>query len=707
MLGVVRRLVKATILVALSLLAVSEGAFAYSFGPAIQQTGLEAVVFDPATSLCSPAFTTDQPVHAFRSNPPSTYVALTLPQTQDVNRLAYGPNMDDLTEDCTNVLDHNGAAHGGATNDDNSSYHWGEHIGATYRLPNSDTVVALIHNEYHGDAHHGDAQPVKCSTSDPGHGLSYCWEGAITQAKSDSNGLFQHPWGAGPPAHRVANIPHKYTDYNTSVANEWGANGYRGPTNIVKDPNSSYYYSIFNAQQFPKNKFDPNDPTLTPLEREKANAQAQQGFGSCVMRTSNLDDPSSWRAWDGSGFNVQFVNPYTYQFTATDTPAQHVCKPLPQIGNLVPRSLTYNTYFQKFMLVGNNAGDFLFSLSNDVVNWSSPTLLLDAPTQAEACQAGDASVGMPSVIDPGDGTANFERPDDTVYLFFVKTRWANQTCLPVSRQLVRVAIRFRVAPRTATGMYWACPGGTDTGSMGQFAGGTAYIPPDSYFTPSADRFYDSFQASYLARLATTAGSNAMGIFNKQGEPPQCFSDEDARPSFSVGPGGEIMYGGAFFFPKVGFWDKMDQASNPSVTLLRFGTTQQASRWAGSLSIDKDGRLKLTTNNGSTEQTIMAGIQHPDPAKRIRRAPNNEPDTCWHRFDIVQQFGTGGDRYTLVYIDGVLYGYTPTPATVNASLPDDIIGAGIVGKQNVSNLRLYVDQFWMGGTSRPAYVQKCE
>ena len=32
--------------------------------------------------------------------------------------------------------------------------------------------------------------------------------------------------------------------------------------------------------------------------------------GMCVIRTATLDDPTSWRAWDGAGFDLQMTSPY-------------------------------------------------------------------------------------------------------------------------------------------------------------------------------------------------------------------------------------------------------------------------------------------------------------------------------------------------------------------------------------------------------------
>ena len=66
------------------------------------------------------------------------------------------------------------------------------------------------------------------------------------------------------------------------------------------------------------------------------------------MRTARLDQPGSWRAWDGSGFNVRFANPYRSQGTARTTCARR-CRS-DEIAGMTD-SLTYNTYLDKYMLV--------------------------------------------------------------------------------------------------------------------------------------------------------------------------------------------------------------------------------------------------------------------------------------------------------------------------------------------------------------------
>src|SRR3712207_8803386 len=44
-----------------------------------------------------------------------------------------------------------------------------------------------------------------------------------------------------------------------------------------------------------------------------------------VMRTTDLADPKSWRAWGGAGFDVRFINPY---LEPDERPEDHVCQPV-------------------------------------------------------------------------------------------------------------------------------------------------------------------------------------------------------------------------------------------------------------------------------------------------------------------------------------------------------------------------------------------
>lgn len=104
----------------------------------------------------------------------------------------------------------------------------------------------------------------------------------------------------------------------------YAAEGYFQPSSIVRGPDG-YYYSLMNSIP------------------DKSNIYAS---GICAIRTDRLDDPTRWRAWDGSGFNLRLTSPYLTGETAP------LCTYLPTaIGN---SSLSYNTYLGLYMLVNDS-----------------------------------------------------------------------------------------------------------------------------------------------------------------------------------------------------------------------------------------------------------------------------------------------------------------------------------------------------------------
>ena len=173
------------------------------------------------------------------------------------------------------------------------------------------------------------------------------------------------------------------------------------------------------------------------------------------MRTTDLADPTSWRAWDGTGFDVQFVNPY---LETDESPQKHICQPVSydEIGLMV-ESLTFNTYFNRFLLVGTataqdrsrskvgSEGDAVsgiyYSLSDDLINWTPRKLIMEVETRS-SYQCGDPNpIAYPSVIDPESSSQNFETTGKQVYVYF--TRFNYESCQETQdRDLVRVPIEF-------------------------------------------------------------------------------------------------------------------------------------------------------------------------------------------------------------------------------------------------------------------------
>ena len=148
------------------------------------------------------------------------------------------------------------------------------------------------------------------------------------------------------------------------------------------------------------------------------------------MRTKRLDDPTAWRAWDGDGYDVSFVDPYRKQVDDED----HVCEPVSfDAISEMSFSLTYNTYFDKYLLVSTSnlyssserrlVSGFYYSLSDDLINWS-PRKLIREVELFQTYQCGDRDpVYYPSILDPSSGSRNFETSGRRPYLYFTRLHY--------------------------------------------------------------------------------------------------------------------------------------------------------------------------------------------------------------------------------------------------------------------------------------------
>jgi hypothetical protein len=114
-------------------------------------------------------------------------------------------------------------------------------------------------------------------------------------------------------------------------------------------------------------------------------------------------------------------------------------------------SLTYNTYFGKYLLVGvesdrdpkkrRTVSGFYYSLSDDLLNWSKRKLIREVElTSTYKCGDRDP-VAYPSVLDPHSKSPSFDTTGRHAYLYF--TRLHYQGCTQSQdRDLVRVPVEF-------------------------------------------------------------------------------------------------------------------------------------------------------------------------------------------------------------------------------------------------------------------------
>jgi len=345
--------------------------------PGSVTVGSSQIVFDYSTDACATEDIPDVPARAFRD----ASGKINLIASHYVNRRMTGNDFNSLNPDCNIIM----SSH---EDSDPSKFNTKEWISSVY-TEDGVNIHALIHDEY-----------VPCGN------WNTCWYNAITYASSsDSGKTYTH---ATAPNHLVAASP-----YQSPYPNTHSPFGIFGGSNIIKK--DGYYYKFVQLETY-----------------------QLQDWGTGVMRTANLGDPSSWRGWDGNGWNVQFVNPYTANGY---DPADKVLAPISRdnIGKMCA-SVTYNTYFGKYILVDFTVGEvggtlkygFYYSLSADLIHWSKKQFIMQ--TQQTWGVGGS---NYPSLIDHNDNSRNFENTGQTCYLYY--TKWNSGT---YDRDLVRVALTF-------------------------------------------------------------------------------------------------------------------------------------------------------------------------------------------------------------------------------------------------------------------------
>jgi hypothetical protein len=360
----------------------------------INVAGPEETVYDYDSQHC---FQFDQPdgsARAFRDASGRIQIWLKGANTRQV-----GPTFDSLTHDCVQVLvprlnadpslydDRNGWLGGAVTTD-------------------GQTIHALVHSEYHGIRH-----PGWC----PGEPFIKCRYNSVTYARStDAGESFQIAPGA---AALVAALPYRYVPGD-------GRYGYFSPSNIV-EWNGWYYGLIFTS------------------------TYRAQRAGTCVIRTQTPSDPKSWRAWDGDGYNVKFVDPYR---ESPEPVRRHICEPVSfsQIQDMA-RSLTWNTFLNKWVLTGTTfkydaslgryVTGFYFSVSDDLIKWADRKLIMEHLTPATYVCGGPVPRAYPAIIDHSSTDRVFGTTDATAHLYFVQNKYDN--CVNTfTTDLRRVPITF-------------------------------------------------------------------------------------------------------------------------------------------------------------------------------------------------------------------------------------------------------------------------
>jgi PKD repeat protein len=432
--------------IAVLLLALEPSARAYEFGePEVRAIGQPEVVFDYSTMACDVEDIPDTPARAFRDS----LGRVQLLASHASVRRKMGPDLNSVQHQCPIVFDSHG-------NRDPSAFDDKEWINSTYTT-DGQTIYGLTSTEYQG----WNYDP-ECAAWAGTVEQNRCWYNSVSLVKSVNAGSsYSHDT---PPLQRVASAPYRYSP-------GIGPLGIFEPSSMVYRPSDDYYYAIVRAEPY----------------------QAQQR-GACLIRTRNLDDPTSWRAWDGTGFGVRFMNPYV----ESDAPEAHVCRVLsPGIldAGLGTGSLTYSSYLGKYVLLGVSQkydpvakrwnGGFYYSLSDDLIHWGDLRVLMKGQLPwTHRCNDPDPNpVRDPSLLDPTSPTRNFETIGRTPYLYFTRFNfeyWDANTCwASLDRDLIRIKIEFTAPNQPPAASFTAAPNPTLTGEVVSFDGSASSDPDGS------------------------------------------------------------------------------------------------------------------------------------------------------------------------------------------------------------------------------------
>ena len=385
--------------VAALILAPFAGAAAAEPTVTLALEGDPATVFRWSSDACEGWDIPDTAARAIRSADGT----VRLYASHHANRAMSGPSLDAVRHDCAVVFQ-------GAGSDKPSAFDDKAWLSGLYTLNGVD-VFALVHNEFQGNL-----RPELC----PSRQYMRCWRNSITFAASHDGGRsFAAP---DHPRNLVATPPRQYEpDFGRHV-------GYFNPTNIIE--REGFYYAFFSAA-----------------------AYGAQKYGACVMRTDRLDDPSSWRAWDGAAFTIRFINPY---HESDGDEASHVCEPVGSGRLITPLASIVRheaSGFYLMMMAGTRklgsqqhpVQGFYVASSKDLISCSEPELVWATSVHPVAGSCASLT-NYPSLIDPTSTSRNFESIGDRPYLYFVEQ--IQHGCqVGQERNLLRRPVRIVVKTR--------------------------------------------------------------------------------------------------------------------------------------------------------------------------------------------------------------------------------------------------------------------
>ncbi len=351
------------------------------------------LLYDWQQARCAEWDIVDTPARAWRDDRGRVHLLA----GAEASRASTGPELDKpLTRDCTVLLR-------GAENPDPAQRDDRLWIASVFTRDGK-RVEALVHAEYHGHRHAG-----RCAAG----AYMPCWRNAILAATSTDGG---RSFTLEPAP--VAMLPYAYDRHQTRRS------GYFNPSNMFEW--QGWIYAFVYAE-----------------------AYGAQKRGVCLMRRPLEGEAADWRFWDGTGFSGRFADPYT---TRIDSPAAHVCAPLPGLRSVLSSVVRRGGDFLAVTPMTATGADGhktpgIWALhSTDLIHWSAPRLLLAAPLLWRRDCDAPAAVAYPALLDPDSPSRLFDQVDDDLWLSYVRIALDDTCQTEPRRDLVAHRIKWPLPP---------------------------------------------------------------------------------------------------------------------------------------------------------------------------------------------------------------------------------------------------------------------
>lgn len=369
------------------------GAVADISAPNVRISGAESVI---ARGGCDLQDVPDAPARAFRGR--SGQISLIASHVR--TRRLVGRHLGSLHKECSVVLQGDDSPRV----EDLNSLLW---VVSTW-TDDGDTVHALIHNEYRGKRYGN----CLVSTS------IGCWYNTILYAVSHDGG---ERFSLAPHDKRlVAGLSTAYDpSYRSNV-------GFFNPSNILKSGEFHYFFAFTSGDR-------------------------SQPRGSCLFRTKDVSDPTSWRVWDGENFESRLRAAY---YGVRDGGGVR-CAPVkfegvngPIYSILADRSsgaFIAVAVASRWDAVQNSKVEYIAAFSSfDLVKWSPPALLQHVEVLSNEPCENRTRLYYPSLISDDAEGRNFDQLNREASLIVTRTK-LDKNCRPtLSRELVSIPVRFGV-----------------------------------------------------------------------------------------------------------------------------------------------------------------------------------------------------------------------------------------------------------------------